>query len=129
LATAADLIDSAVVVEAYGPDGKPLNLAKRLTTAVGKARAMMNGAPVERVRGKQRTLAFNLGRAQRVQAWVMDLSGRRVAGIVDRKMPAGVHEITWDGMAEGGKPLAKGTYLLRLQAGGFAYDSKVEVGP
>ena len=126
-ATAADLIDSIIVDEAYGAQGKPLQVSKRLSTGLGKALSAPAGYPVERVRGGVRTLTFTLAKSQRVRAFVTDPRGRRVADIVDRKMPAGLQEISWDGRAAGGKPLAGGTYLLRLQTGSFTYDRKVEV--
>ena len=128
LASAADLIDSVVVEEAYGPQGQKLSLARDMTTGLKPARVPA-AAPVERVRGASRTLSFTLGRAQRVRAYVTDVRGKRVADVVDRKLPAGLQEVTWDGMARGGRPLAGGTYLLHLEAGLFTYDRKVEVTP
>lgn len=127
--TATDLIDSVFVEEAYGTQGKPMQLSKRLSTGLGKAPSQSAGSPVERIRGGVRTLTFNLAKAQRVRAFVTDPRGRRVADIADRKMPAGLNEISWDGRASGGKPLASGTYLLRLQTGSFNYDRRVEVAP
>jgi hypothetical protein len=125
--TAADLIDSVAVVEAYGPDGKALNLQTTLTTSVARR------APAPRAsfrqKGNARTLIFNLGKAGRVRAWVSDVRGRRVATVLDRQLPAGIQEATWNGNGPGGRPPAPGAYLFHLEAGTFSYDRKMEVAP
>ncbi|MBW8886797.1 MAG: hypothetical protein JF616_03470 [Fibrobacteres bacterium] len=124
---AADLIDSVAVVEAYGPDGKPLTLQTSLTTSLARR------APAPRAsfrqRGNARTLTFNLGRPARVRAWVSDMRGRRIASVLDRKLPAGIQEATWNGNGPGGRPPAPGAYLFHLEAGTFSYDRKLEVAP
>jgi hypothetical protein len=74
-------------------------------------------------------LVFNLGRPARVRAWVGDLRGRRLADVFDRKLPAGIQEVTWDGKAANGRPPAPGTYVFHLEAGTFSYDRRMEVAP
>jgi len=125
--TAADLIDSVAVVEAYGPDGKALSLQTTLTTSLVR-RAPAPPATF-RQKGTARTLIFNLGKEQRVRAWVSDVRGRRVANVLDRKLPAGIQEATWNGNGPGGRPPAPGAYLFHLEAGTFSYDRKIEVAP
>ena len=125
---AADLIDSVILMEAYDPEGKPLSLPSRLTTSVGRIRPRAV-APSLRERGNARTLVFNLGRAQRVRAWISDVRGRRVADVLDRKLSAGIQEATWDGKMAGGSLPARGTYLFHLEAGTFSYARKVEAAP
>ena len=127
-ATAADLVDTTLILEAYGPDGKPVPLQIRYTTGIGPARPRMT-APGLRARGLARTLSFNLGKAQRVRAWISDVRGRRVADVLDRKLPAGIQEVTWDGKGADGRVPARGTYLFHLEAGAFSYDRKLEVAP
>lgn len=125
---AADLIDSAIVEEAYGFDGKALPAHPRLVTSLARFRAR-EGAPSFRERGTRRTLAFTLGRAERVRAWVGDMRGRKVADILDRRLPAGLQEVSWDGRTAGGRAPARGTYIFHLEAGAFRYDRKLEVAP
>ena len=128
LQAAGDLIDSVIVEEAYGPHGQPLTLAKIVTTGLVPA-VQAPARPVEKVRGASRTLLFSLARPQRVRAYVSDMRGRRVADILDKRLPAGLQEITWDGKAKGGRAPAGGAYLLHLEAGTFSYDRKLEVAP
>ena len=66
-----------------------------------------------------RTLVrFSLPAAQTVQVAVYDLRGHRVRTLADGTLPAGSHEVGWDGRDAGGGTLASGTYFLRLQSGG-----------
>jgi hypothetical protein len=50
---------------------------------------------------------------------VYDVTGRRVATLVDRPMEPGAHEVTWDGRAETGRPVVSGVYVYRLVAGSY----------
>jgi hypothetical protein len=66
-----------------------------------------------------RTLVrFSLPATQPVQVAVYDLRGHRVRVLVDGTLPAGNHELGWDGRNAKGGTLASGTYFLRLQSGG-----------
>jgi hypothetical protein len=52
-----------------------------------------------------------------VQLDVFDLSGRRVARLLDTQLSGGRHRVEWDGRTGGGIPAASGVYILRLSAG------------
>lgn len=60
-------------------------------------------------------IAFELPHAEHVVIEVLDLTGRRVAVLVDEHMPGGRHDVRWDA-----SDLASGTYLYRIQAGAFS---------
>ena len=49
---------------------------------------------------------------------VFNVAGRRVAQLVNRTLPAGVHTVTWNGRDTKGSRVASGVYLYRLTAGG-----------
>jgi hypothetical protein len=68
--------------------------------------------------------AFATARAGRVQASVHDLRGRRVALLLDEDLPAGRHELTWDGR-DGHRPAAAGVYLLRITGQGTALTARL----
>lgn len=55
------------------------------------------------------TIRYVLPAAERVQIGVYDVLGRRVATLVDDVMPAGEHQVRFDG-----EKLASGTYFYRL---------------
>ena len=52
-----------------------------------------------------------------VQLEVMDLRGRRVRTLVAEHQAEGSRTAVWDGRDSGGRAVASGTYLYRLQAG------------
>jgi hypothetical protein len=55
---------------------------------------------------------------------VHDLSGRRVAVLADAVLPAGDHEVVWDGSGVGGVAAA-GTYLLSVETAGGRMSRKL----
>ena len=101
----------------------------RLTLGLAVPRGPLMGSLVDKIDGASRSLTFTLAKAQRVRIHVSDVRGRRVANVFDRKLGPGMHELQWNGKADGGKPMAPGIYSLRLEAGTYVYDRKLEVKP
>jgi regulation of enolase protein 1 (concanavalin A-like superfamily) len=60
------------------------------------------------------SITFDLARPGRVRLQVFGLDGRLVRVLADGDLPAGRHACTWDGVADDGRTLASGVYLLRL---------------
>ena len=60
------------------------------------------------------TIAFQMAEAGPARLAIYDLSGRRVADLVEGGLAAGEHEATWDGRDEAGESVASGIYLARL---------------
>lgn len=54
--------------------------------------------------------------ASRVRLVVHDVTGRAVANVLDRTLPAGEHRIPWDSRLTNGGPAAPGVYFYRLEA-------------
>ena len=63
------------------------------------------------------TLRFALPSPSRVELDVHDLAGRLVRRLVAADLPAGEHEVAWDGADEAGHAVASGQYVARLRAG------------
>ena len=59
-------------------------------------------------------IAFSLAIRQPVRLDVFDVTGRRVASLLSETLPAGPHEVTWNGRDDAGRRLASGTYFYRL---------------
>jgi len=65
-------------------------------------------------------IGYQLSADSHVELNVFDISGRRVATLVDGWREAGVHEVTFDGSG-----VPSGVYLYRLQAGDFTASGKM----
>ena len=65
-------------------------------------------------------IEYQLSADSQVQLEVFDLIGRRVARLVDDAMPAGVHQVTFDGAQ-----LSSGVYIYRIKAGDFVQTHKM----
>lgn len=63
------------------------------------------------------TLAFSLSSPAHAQLAVFDVRGRRVCILVDADLPAGPHELLWDGSDDQGDPVANGIYFVQLETG------------
>jgi subtilisin family serine protease len=63
------------------------------------------------------TLRFALPSAGRAVLEVHDLAGRRVRRLLAAELPAGEHEVAWDGTDDSGRAVASGQYVARLRAG------------
>ncbi|MFC1529802.1 kelch repeat-containing protein, partial [Gemmatimonadota bacterium] len=62
-------------------------------------------------------IRFKLPSEQRVQLYVYNIRGQRVATIIDERMEAGYHRITWTGRNDDGRQVGSGVYIYLLQAG------------
>jgi hypothetical protein len=63
------------------------------------------------------TIAFELASPGEVSITVYDVSGRMIRSLVDAYLPAGMHEVTWNGQDGSGTAVASGVYFYRLVAG------------
>lgn len=72
------------------------------------------------------TLRFALPDPGPVTLDVHDLAGRLVRRLAGGSLPAGEHEVIWDGRDDAGRAVASGQYLARLEpAGGQAVTRKL----
>jgi DNA-binding beta-propeller fold protein YncE len=54
---------------------------------------------------------------QHVSVEVFDVVGRRIAGVLDRDLPAGVAGVEWNGRDDAGRAVGSGVYLYRVTVG------------
>ncbi len=59
-------------------------------------------------------IGFQLGQSNRVSLKIYDALGRVVRTLVEKRLPAGNHSITWDGSNNNGEPSASGVYFYKL---------------
>ena len=71
------------------------------------------------------TIPFSLGAAGPARVAIYDVSGRRVAKLVDGTRPAGPQSVVWQGRDESGRSLGSGVYFVRLEAPGHSETQKL----
>lgn len=72
------------------------------------------------------TIACDLAAPSRISLQVFDASGRLVRVLAaGQDLPAGHHELTWNGRDEAGRAVAGGIYFYRLEAGGYRETRKM----
>jgi hypothetical protein len=67
--------------------------------------------------GGQTVLQLRLPENSRVRAEIVDALGATVRRVLDEELPAGEHQLLWDGTNEYGVPVATGTYRWRIFVG------------
>ncbi|MFN8588943.1 MAG: FlgD immunoglobulin-like domain containing protein [Candidatus Eisenbacteria bacterium] len=67
---------------------------------------------------RRANFSFELHRAGHVALRVYDVTGRRVAKLMDATLPVGTHSVTWAGLGDDGRRLRSGVYLYELSMGG-----------
>lgn len=64
--------------------------------------------------GQATSIRFDLLAGASVRVDVIDTAGRRVATLVDGYQGAGLHSVIWDGKDSSDRPVAAGTYFVRI---------------
>jgi len=99
-------------IEMTDPAALPAPPAVPLRLALSPCRPNPMG-----VRADGTTLRLDLPRRMPVQLGVYDVDGRRVRTLVDDRLEAGSHDLTWDGADARGVRLGSGVYFVVLRAG------------
>lgn len=76
------------------------------------------------------TIEFTIGApgqtgSHRVNLNVYNVLGQQVKELISRTLPAGNHQVTWDGTDGSGKRVASGVYLYKLQVGDASQSKKM----
>ncbi len=70
-------------------------------------------------------IQFTLRETTRVAITVIDVSGRRIASLVDDSLEPGLHSVRWDGRDSTGRGAASGVYFVHMTAGERAFSRRV----
>ena len=73
----------------------------------------------------QTQIRFTIPVQEHVTLEVLDLLGRRIKVLVDRELPAGAHDVVWNGLRADGAPAATGMYLYRIRSGDHSVTKKM----
>ncbi|MBK7772368.1 MAG: hypothetical protein IPI48_18090 [bacterium] len=139
--------DVPVTMVKTNPDGGLFHLIRRLNGAsvlASPTLVVVGGAFVSAVDGPARCRRASNWRAPtptrstrrrpspsacqgnlQVSLGIYDVQGRLVRALVDGVLPAGRHDIAWDGLDRTGRAVGSGTYLYRLQAGDLSATRKI----
>jgi hypothetical protein len=93
--------------------------------AVGETTRLLGAVP-NPLRSSS-TIRFELAGEEYVAIALYDLRGRVIRRLVDEPLPAGRHDVFWDGCDEAGARVAGGVYLVRLSADEVTRSGKVVV--
>jgi subtilisin family serine protease len=70
-------------------------------------------------------IGFALPSQAEVELVVYDMLGRQVRSLVNGKMEAGYHSVTWDGTDNNGRSVSSGVYFYSIKAGDFSQSQKM----
>jgi hypothetical protein len=114
------------VVGAVDADGRAGGFSPRFEVSGGQQTAVGDGAvPVALAIASvapnpfnpSTTVVFELPRSARASVQVFDLRGRLVAVLHEGELPAGRHQVVWNGDDGNGRQAATGIYVVRLHDG------------
>lgn len=72
--------------------------------------------------GRIHSLTFNLAGPEMVKARVVDIRGRVLTKLTEKKLTPGMHTLRWP---ENARQIAAGTYFIQLEINNFTYNKKV----
>ena len=76
--------------------------------------------PVSISSGSISRFRFNLLKSQDVSIDIYNVLGRHVAKVEKNNLPAGTHELSWNGADKLGMPVSNGVYFYKFHTGQFA---------
>jgi len=118
-----DLVKGLVLTGDFTKLGGVSSIGIALYNPVWNPTGVREETPVQRLEASpnpfQRSLSvrFNLESQQAVDVTVFDIAGRRVATLLDRSLPAGPHEASWDARDAKGQKARAGVYFVRVRQG------------
>jgi hypothetical protein len=126
-----DYVDTTVsfrfTLGCYGYTGSPgwyiddLQVHGRFLGAVDEAAQVTRdflATPVPSITSGAATMAYGLSQPAHVDAHVFDVTGREVRRLWAGRLPAGHHQLHWDGYTDEGLRAAPGIYFVRLRTEG-----------
>ncbi len=71
------------------------------------------------------TIPFEIASRARVDIGIFDVTGKRIATLVDRVLDGGSYTTVWKGKSSSGARVASGLYFCRLKAGSYSATQKL----
>ena len=73
------------------------------------------------------TIRYQLARKSHVRVDIFNIKGEKIVTLVNRTMPAGMHEVTWDATADNGRKVTSGIYFCQMKSEDFVERMKMIV--
>ncbi len=89
------------------------------------ARSLTLGPPVPNPTSSDASLTLDLAKAGRVEADVIDASGRRIQRLAGAPFPPGRHALRWDGRDGDGRTAPAGVYWVEVRVNGDRVSRRV----
>jgi flagellar hook assembly protein FlgD len=70
------------------------------------------------------SIPITLDEARHADLRIFDVSGRLVRRLLEARLAAGHHPVTWDGRASDGRALASGVYFAQLRLDGIVVGTR-----
>ena len=70
-------------------------------------------------------IRYQLPNSGKVVVKIFDILGREVKSLVDEKLEAGFHEVTWNGRNNSGTRVSSGVYYYQIRSGEFKHTKKM----
>jgi hypothetical protein len=115
--TVAGAAELAPKVSVFGVDGSTIEVALK-TEALDIPNVLALRQNFPNPFNPMTTIAFDLPTQSPVKITVYGIDGRVVRTLVNDMMPAGRHDVVWNGTDDGGRQVASGLYFCRLNVGG-----------
>ena len=71
------------------------------------------------------TIRFSLKERGKVSIDIYNILGQKVKTLVNGDLPAGVHNLSWNGLDENKRPVASGVYFYKMQSGSYSNTRKM----
>ena len=73
----------------------------------------------------QTTISFSVAQTLSfVNLEIFNIKGQKVKTLIDEKLPAGTHQVVWDGKDDNNKSVSSGIYFYRINSGDFTDTKK-----
>jgi hypothetical protein len=106
--------------------GKEENMTAPLSfRLVGNYPNPFNRSTERSRRSPETVIVYELPQAAQVTLMIYNVIGQPVKSLLNRRIEAGRHRVTWDGRDEAGKKVASGIYLYILRAGAVSVSQKM----
>jgi flagellar hook capping protein FlgD len=79
------------------------------------------------VREAPARIAFSIAVREKVELRLYDTAGRLVRTLANREFTPGEHDVTWDGLDDGGRPAPAGIYFYQMRTPSFVSQKKLAV--